>query len=271
MIAPMAGVSEESDFTMALPGGGSVHARRRTRPLPDGLTWIEEEMEVRGRLAGTFATGPGWIFELHTLTAGSVAYVQDGRTSSITGRRFGLLYAPFSITELSFEDVKTRWVGIAGQADAAGASLVLEVSPDARPSNPAEMLALLTGPRQARSLERCTRPSPIVRRAKAALEVSYRTPTSIATMAAGLRVSHPHLTREFKRELGMTPMAYRQALRASEAAGRLSRGEPIVEVAGEVGYEDLGRFYKSFRKALHSSPGAGRPPAIASKSAKTAC
>ena len=92
------------------------------------------------------------------------------------------------------------------------------------------------------------------------LDASYRSTPSIASLAADLGVSHPHLTRQFKREFGMTPMAYRHALRASEAAGRLSRGEPIVDVSGDVGYEDLGRFYKSFRKAMHSSPGGCRRP-----------
>ena len=46
----MQGLSEESDFTMPLPGGGSLHAHRRVRPLPEGLAWIEEEMEVDGVL-----------------------------------------------------------------------------------------------------------------------------------------------------------------------------------------------------------------------------
>ena len=87
-------------------------------------------------------------------------------------------------------------------------------------------------------------------------------------MARDLGVSHASLTREFKRAFGLTPMEYRHALRASEAAGRLSRGEPIVDVSGEVGYDDIGRFYKAFRKAVHASPGARRIPAAASKSAK---
>ena len=49
--------------------------------------------------------------------------------------------------------------------------------------------------------------------------MSYRETPSIASLATGLGVSHAHLTRQFKRELGMTPMAYRHALRSSEAAG----------------------------------------------------
>lgn len=251
----MQGLSEESDFTMALPGGGSLHAHRRVRPLPEGLTWIEEQMEVDGVLSGAFATGPGWIFELHTVAAGSVSFLQDGVSVPIVQPRFGLLYAPYSITELRFENVKTSWVGVAGQSAAGGESLVIDVDAEARPATPAELLAMIGARCEARSVERCPRPSPAVRKAKAALDDSYRSTPSIASLAARIGVSHPHLTREFKRELGMTPMAYRHALRASEAAGRLSQGESIVDVAGSVGYEDLGRFYKSFRKALHAAPG----------------
>jgi AraC-like DNA-binding protein len=258
---------------MPLPDGGWLAARRRVTRLPSGLSWIEEEMEVRGRMSGAFATGPGWILELHRVAAGSVSYVQDGERVPIVARRFALLYAPFSITELVLEDVKTSWIGVAGEDASAPAReegpVVFDVPGATRPASPADLLALLDRRGELRSFARCSRPSPLSRRAKAMLDGSYRSTPTIASLAARLGVSHPHLTRQFKHEFGMTPMAYRHALRASEAAARLARGEPIVDVSGEVGYEDLGRFYKSFRKAMHSSPGECRGPAITSKSAKT--
>ena len=249
---------------MPLPHGGSLSAHRRVTRLSGGLSWIEEEMEVRGRMSGAFATGPGWILEVHRISAGSVWYVQDGQRVAVGSPGFALLYAPFSVTELVLEDVKTRWLGLAGEVGSAPAPrdgpVVFDVGTDVRPKTPAEMLALLDGRGDIRSLERSTRPSPRSRRAKAMMDASYRSTLSIASLAARLGVSHPHLTRQFKRDFGMVPVGYRHALRASEAAGRLSRGEPIVDVSGEVGYEDLGRFYKSFRKALHSSPGRCRRP-----------
>jgi AraC-like DNA-binding protein len=249
-------------FTMPLPHGGSIAARRQVTRLAGGLSWIEEEMEVRGRLSGAFATGPGWILELHHVATGSVCYVQDGASVPVRSRRFALLYAPFSITELVLEDVKTRWLGLAGEDGTAPArgAVVFDVPRGVRPSTPGDMLALLDGHGDVRSFERCTAPFALARRAKAILDGSYRSTPSIASLAARLGVSHPHLTRQFKRDFGMTPVGYRHALRASEAAARLARGEPIVDVSGDVGYEDLGRFYKSFRKALHSSPGRCRRP-----------
>jgi AraC-like DNA-binding protein len=54
---------------------------------------------------------------------------------------------------------------------------------------------------------------------------------------------------------------------------RLARGEPIIEVSAEVGYNDLSRFYKQFRKKTKTSPAACRDilnrPESTSKNAKT--
>lgn len=250
----------ESEFEMPLPGGGSVRGRRWATRLAGGLSWIEEEMEVHGRLSGPFATGPGWIVERHLVTAGTVAYVQDGLRVPIRSRSFVLVYAPFAVTELVAEGLRTRWVGLAGESRApADRPLLLEVPAGSSPRTPADMLALVTG-RDARAFDRCTEPSRLSAAAKAVLDDAYSSSATVASLAARLGVSHAHLARCFKRDFGMAPMAYRQALRASAAAARLSRGERIIDVSGEVGYEDLGRFYKSFRRALRVPPGRCRIP-----------
>ena len=253
--------SRESLVEMPLPGGGMVRSRRRMTRLPDGLTWIEEDMVIRGRLFGPFVTGPGWMLERHLVRRGTAGYVQDGAVLPITSSSFVLFYAPFSVTELVAEDLETRWVGLGGEAPSAPAEgpLILEVPPDETVESPADLLALFGARRAARPFDRSTRPSPLARRARSLLDASYRDAPRIAALAARLSVSHAHLTRAFKRDFGLTPLAYRHALRATEAARRLTEGEPIVDVAGEVGYEDLGRFYKSFRKAMRSSPGRCRP------------
>ena len=251
-------------FEMTMPSGGRVEARRSVTPLRGGLTWVEEEMEATGRLGGPYATGPGWMVEWHCVQEGAVSFVQDGVRHRVEARAFGLLFAPFSVTQVEFEDVRSRWVGVAGEGPRPGRrdapSILFEGEPDAAPRTAGDLLALLQETPAARSIERCTSPPPPAARAKHQLDATYRTTQPIAALAAQLGVSHPHLTRQFKRAYGMSPVAYRQAVRAGEAMAKLARGERIVDVAGEVGYDDLGRFYKAFRRVMSASPGQCRLP-----------
>ncbi|MCA1817714.1 MAG: helix-turn-helix domain-containing protein [Acidobacteria bacterium] len=257
--------------------GATVSARRRVERGAGGLVWIDEEMTVEGRYAGLVVMGRGWLFELHDLSRGSFAFVQDGARVPVKPRRFGLLYAPFSITEVSMEDVRTRWVGVAASGEpprdgsaaphkidartppaGGGRSLLFEVDGSAPTRDPREVLELLASARVLGTLERSTRPSPLSLRAKRLIASSYDSASSIASVAARLGVTHAHLARQFKRDCGMTPHAYRARLRASDALLRLTRGEKIADVSGGVGYNDLGRFYKQFRKLMHASPGTCR-------------
>ena len=43
-------------------------------------------------------------------------------------------------------------------------------------------------------------------------------------------------------------------LRIADATFRLSQGEQIIRVSGDVGYNDLSRFYKQFRLSTRQSP-----------------
>ena len=94
---------------------------------------------------------------------------------------------------------------------------------------------------------------------------NYLVHPSIARIAARLNVTHAHLSRQFKRDFGMSPSAYLHQLRLADAPLRLARGEEIVNVSMEVGYNVLSRFYKQFRKNTSTSPGACqtlmKPPA----------
>ena len=73
-----------------------------------------------------------------------------------------------------------------------------------------------------------------------------------------LKVSHEHLSRQFKKDYGLTPSAYLHKLRVAEATSRLSKGEEIIDISLDVGYNDLSRFYKQFRKATRTSPAVCR-------------
>ena len=87
---------------------------------------------------------------------------------------------------------------------------------------------------------------------------NYLVYPSIARIADRLKVSHEHLSRQFKKDYALTPSAYLHKLRVAEATFRLALGEEIVDISLDVGYNDLSRFYKQFRKATRTSPAVCR-------------
>lgn len=91
------------------------------------------------------------------------------------------------------------------------------------------------------------------------LQAQQSSPTvTIAQMAAELGYHRTHLTKLFKRETGMTPVAYLQQLRIERARSLLAEPLSVEEVALSVGYTDPLYFSKSFKKLTGYTPSAYR-------------
>lgn len=73
----------------------------------------------------------------------------------------------------------------------------------------------------------------------------------------GLRVGATGrtLSRLFRAETGMSFHQWRQQLRLLEALRLLGRGEPVTNIALDVGYNSLSAFVSVFRNALGVTPG----------------
>jgi AraC-like DNA-binding protein len=109
-----------------------------------------------------------------------------------------------------------------------------------------------------RTIEVNTKPSLVTIKAKRLIDENYLVFPSISRIAGRLNVSPEHLSRTFKQDLGLTPSQYLRKLRVADATFRLSQGEQIIDISHDVGYNDLSRFYKQFRKTTNTSPGACR-------------
>jgi AraC-like DNA-binding protein len=120
---------------------------------------------------------------------------------------------------------------------------------------PEELIALVQKPRPYISLEAELHAAPLSKKAKMRIVETYQNGASISDIARELKVSHPHLTRQFRRDFGITPVRYRYHLRVHEAVHRLYQGEKILDAGYEVGFNDTGRFYQDFRKVTGTSPG----------------
>ncbi|MCK1543984.1 helix-turn-helix transcriptional regulator [Bradyrhizobium sp. 160] len=80
----------------------------------------------------------------------------------------------------------------------------------------------------------------------------------IRTIAARQGRSTDGFIRQFKREIGMTPAAYRLALRLAAARSRLKCGDTVADVAYAGSFSDQSHLGRLFRRAYGATPAAYR-------------
>jgi len=101
--------------------------------------------------------------------------------------------------------------------------------------------------------------SPAVRRTLLLLGREPQRPWTMAELAAAVGHSVSHLHREFRAQLGFTPMAWLARTRAEVAASLLVQTDrPVAWVGQQVGWPDPNYFSRCFRRAHGMSPTAYR-------------
>ena len=99
----------------------------------------------------------------------------------------------------------------------------------------------------------------LVRKAMAYVQQNYQKTLTRQDLARHVGMSDDYLTYCFRQELGMTPIAYLNRYRVTQAKGLLKgTGKTITEIALDVGFSDSGYFSRVFRKEVGLSPDAYR-------------
>jgi len=211
--------------------------------------WIEGKLgPIPEGISGPLIFGSNWLLEMLRFDD--------------SGHCLGFFWAPFAIVhQLPILDGSKSgdFVGFTGigkpPADWLTTSMIFALDATSLARTPKELLAIVETPHPYTAIEAGAGASPLSRRAKAQIVRTYGGSTSVSEIAGKLGVSHAHLSRQFKRDFGLTPVDYRNRLRVNDAMGRLSQGEKILDVGYEVGFNDTSRFYEDFRKVTGTSPG----------------
>jgi AraC-like DNA-binding protein len=252
------GKQQKADFQFEFNEGGKL-ARRRTELLPDGAYLFEDELKAEGLLTGKVITCAAWLLELYELRSGEIFFISGTREIRPHSQCFGVLYSPFSISQPCFKDVHGRLIGIAATenlpAEFRAAPIIFETAFKQPPSGAAQVIEILQTGIKRQPVDMNPKPSWLSLKAKRLIDEHYLVYPSIARVAAALGVTHAHLSRQFKRDFAMSPSNYLRQLRVADAPLRLARGEEIIQVSQDVGYNDLSRFYKQFRETTNTSPG----------------
>jgi AraC-like DNA-binding protein len=234
-------------------------ARRETRFLPDGAYLFRDRLDVSGVVMARVVTCKTWLLEMYALKAGDLFFMK-GETAVHPGAGcFGVLYPPFSITRLCLHGARGDLVGIAGTTalpeGVSPAPILFDLEPPLRLAPIGEILKSGKNPR---SVEANPHASSLSSRARKLIGELHASDPCIGRIASRLGVGNAHLSRQFRRDYGMSPREYLHQLRIADVPLQLAKGGTIAEVSLNSGYGDLSRFYKQFGKATKSSPGRCR-------------
>jgi AraC-like DNA-binding protein len=218
-----------------------------SRRLENDGVWIEGQLiRPPEGLTGPLVIGRDWLLEMVQTENGHIRV---------------FFWAPFAIV-CDFPQVDSilngRFVGFSVPSrpprDWLVTSMMFDLERVSLARTPQEFIALISEPRPYLPLEN-TAASPLSQKAKGLIATTFTTSILMREVARALGVSHAHLTRQFKADFGLSPLDYQHRLRVTEAVSRLSRGEGILDIGYDVGFDDTGRFYKNFRKITGTSPG----------------
>jgi AraC-like DNA-binding protein len=249
-------------------GEAGTLARMKTEFLPDGAYRFHDELDITGVLKDTIITCNAWLVEFYELQSGELFFMRGEVEVRPLTKRFGVFYPSFSIAQPALSKARGSVMGLAAldrmPRDVSATPILFELNITRLPATVAEAIEILRAVDNPQSVESSPNASLLALKTKRLIDENYFAYPSIARIATRLGVTHEHLSRQFKRDFGMSPQNYLRQLRMADARLRLARGEEIVNVSQDVGYNDLSRFYKQFRKTTDTSPGACktilRPP-----------
>lgn len=98
--------------------------------------------------------------------------------------------------------------------------------------------------------------STAVARARALLDARLTDAVTLEELSAHARLDKFHLTRAFRRQVGLPPHAYVTHRRVALAQTLLARGVPQADVALKVGFYDQSQLHRHFKRILGLTPGA---------------
>ena len=236
---------------------GSIQ-RRQTKFLPGGDYCFRDQLQIEGTVTANVLTARGWLLEHIDLVAGAVSFLSGSDVIEPRSRTFWVFYPPFTLSRVCFRNTRGTVTGKAGiQAGPVeyGIPFIFH-SKASLERDPITKILATASNRQ--SIDPNPHASSLSIKARRLIAETYTDDPSIARVAARLGVTNAHLSRQFRRDYGLSPREYLHQLRIADATLQLAKGDSIADVLGDSGYGDLSRFYKQFRKITHVPPGVCR-------------
>ncbi|HUP45944.1 MAG TPA: helix-turn-helix domain-containing protein [Thermoanaerobaculia bacterium] len=243
---------------------------RREVRAEHGLLRVEQHFRAAASTIGTDVSGPAVIYAEVRVVSGRVRYFH-GPDVVCAPRRFAIVIPPGGLVRAQLQSAEVRVSAIAFRPGLIGAlpptAVLLE--PISESAGIENVQTLLSSTSRPIGIGQPFKVTALTQAAKAIIDTEYACARlRIGNIAARLHSAAPVLSRSFKECYGLPPVQYRHRVRVMDALLRFAEGAGPLTVSQDVGFDDLGRFYRIFKTVACAPPGPYR--AGRSKNAKTA-
>lgn len=232
--------------------------RRWVQRVDAGLLRLDQEIQTVELQKGMDVTGRFWVFAVVHVVDGVIEYVSGNNHVAPPAPYYAMYAPPYSVVEVVLNRSHSYSKGLASAAQLPAnfpmEPVVFSVSSQHCPATICEMGDLIHSAPEIINVGRAVNPSRLALRIKEAIDRSYTNSAPLAEIAAKLRISPSMMSRYFKKAYGLPPVRYRHHVRTMDGMMRLLDGEAVMDVFHEVGFDDLSRFYRHFKRHLLAPP-----------------
>jgi AraC-like DNA-binding protein len=212
-----------------------------------------------------------WVFAIITdLPMGFLSAGRHGIKIPLQGT-VGIFAPPHAIIEWHLAPGTMNWKAfISFNTPPRGIDnvpFVFQFEDKSIPSSSEEIFKLLIESENRIEIGKEELPTSVTSRTKSYLDEHFMEPLSITDVANNLKYAHTAMDRAFKKNFGLSPIAYRNQKRIISSTFFILRGESKISLIGhQVGFSDLSRFNKQFKKITGKSPSCFGQPIHCTKS-----
>lgn len=229
----------------------------------DGLVWFDRTHHYDEPYTQTDVFGRFW--SVAVLPVGpSVSISRHGQLIEVHGTA-ACFIPPFSIIKWHLPQGLLKFTVYLSRdplpAHMPKEPVWIHWAPENRPDTTAALLTVVEQSAKKIPVGKEETISAVALKTKSLIDQTFAEDLSMADAGQQLGYSHSVMTRAFKKCYGIPPIEYRNRLRVFESMSvMVLNGQGVAKTAAEVGFKDLSRFNKNFRRQIKAVPSQFRPP-----------
>ncbi len=219
---------------------------------------LKRRITLRGEQWVGDALGPRWMCGIIELPYGELEFQKGDKLFLLTQGKYFVVFPPFCCLKFKIKEALVLVNAVISKRPfkflSGKSPLYIRTDMNQLPKNFQGISDSIVRAYNGHGLLLASSAHIIAERAKFAIDDDFGNPTSLGEVAKYINTTQAQMTRAFKQAFIFTPVEYRTHMRISNSIHELLYNRPICDVFQSVGFSDLSRFNKNFKKLLTVSP-----------------